>query len=52
MSADYKPQTGPSKVLNKVKQSPGIPVDAWKDKSEKHYAEVIRKSLRDDKQDS
>jgi hypothetical protein len=41
-------------VLNKAPQNPGIPVDAWKDKSEKHYSNIPdRAANRDgDEQDS
>jgi hypothetical protein len=40
-------QTGPSKVLNNAKQSPSDIVDTYKPDSEKHIANVLRKSLRD-----
>jgi hypothetical protein len=48
MSDILKSQPGASKPLNRVKQSPGIPTDGWKDKPEKHYAKILDRALNRD----
>ena len=47
MSDDYKPQTGPSKPLNKAPRSPSDIVDTYRPDSEEHISNVLKKAMKD-----
>jgi hypothetical protein len=45
MSDDYKPQTGPGKILNDSPQSPKDVGDTYRPDSEKHIAKTLKGAL-------
>jgi hypothetical protein len=49
-----KSQPGASKPLNRVKQSPGIPVEQWAPPNEKHIRNILDRAMNRsaDEQDS